>query len=42
VSREIPEVFPDQEESNISDIPGFPAGDGDNSLTFLTVQRECG
>ncbi len=38
---EIPEVFPDQEVSNISDIPGFPGGDGDHSLTFLTVQREC-
>jgi hypothetical protein len=39
---EIPEVFPGQEVSNISDIPGFPGGDGDHSLTFLTVQRECG
>ncbi len=25
-----------------SDIPGFLAGDGDHSLIFLTVQRECG
>ncbi len=33
---EIPKVFPAR-KSIISHITGFPAGDGDNSLKFLTV-----
>ncbi len=33
---EVLEVFPDR-KSLISDIPEFPAGDGDHSLIFLTV-----
>jgi hypothetical protein len=32
------ECIPVQRESLISDIPGFLAGDGDYSLTFLTVR----
>jgi hypothetical protein len=32
------DIFPVR-KSLISDIPGFPAGDGDHSLTFLTVWK---
>jgi hypothetical protein len=36
---EIPEEFQDR-KSSISDISGFPAGDRDYSLTFLTVYTQ--